>query len=60
MGELFKWNKCRILTADDFLYIYEKFGADAAKSTLKRVQEGKMTVSALEKYMYSDVGRICV
>ena len=48
MGKLFKWNKCRILTADDFLYIHEKFGADVAKKVLIKVQEGKMTVKALE------------
>lgn len=48
MGKLFKWNKCRILTADDFLYIHEKFGAEVAKNVLRRVQEGKMTVKALE------------
>ena len=51
MGKQFKWSKCRILTADDFLFIYEKFGADVAKSTLRRVQEGKMTVGALECFM---------
>ena len=54
MGKLFKWSKCRILTADDFLYIYEKFGAEAAKNTLRRVQDGKMTVKALENYMYRE------
>ena len=48
MGKIFKWNKCRILTADDFLYIHEKFGAEVAKNVLRKVQEGKMTVKALE------------
>lgn len=60
MGKLFKWNKCRILTADDFLFIYDKFGAEAAKSTLRRVQEGKMTVRALENYMRGEVSKLCV
>ncbi len=60
MGTFFKWNKCRILTADDFLYIYDKFGADAAKNILRRVQEGRMTVGALEKYIHGEAGQVCV
>ena len=44
MGKLFKWNKCRILTADDFLYIHEKFGAEVAKNVLRRVQEGRLSL----------------
>lgn len=48
MRGFFRWNKCRILTADDFLYIHEKFGAEVAKNVLRKVQEGKMTVKALE------------
>jgi len=43
-----------ILPAEDYSYIYDKFGADAADETLDDVQEGKISVKTLEKYLYND------
>ncbi len=38
----------------NFSKIYDMFGEEAAKDTLNDVNEGKITESTLEKYLYRD------
>lgn len=38
----------------NFSKIYDMFGEDAAKDTLKDVNEGRIRESTLEKYLYTD------
>ena len=38
----------------NFSKIYDLFGEDAAKDTLKDVNEGRIRESTLEKYLYTD------
>ena len=38
----------------NFSKIYDMFGEEAAKDTLKDVNEGKIRESTLEKYLYTD------
>ncbi|MBO4997747.1 MAG: hypothetical protein J6D02_07105 [Lachnospira sp.] len=38
----------------NFSKIYDMFGEDAAKDTLKDVNEGRVRESTLEKYLYTD------
>jgi len=52
-------NKARRLTPGSdkpmqIVFAYDKFGADAADETLDDVQEGKISVKTLEKYLYND------
>lgn len=54
MGIFSKRNKCMILSADDFLYLYDTFGAEVAKNILRSVQEGKMSSKVLNQYLYRD------
>jgi len=42
------------LDAVNFLKILEKFGEDAARDTLKDVNEGRVRESTIEKYLYDD------
>lgn len=42
------------LPIDDFLYIYDNFGEEAAIDTSKDVQEEKISVKTLEKYLYDN------
>lgn len=43
-----------ILPAKLFSEIYDEFGEQAAKDTLSDVQEGKISVETLEKYLPKD------
>ena len=43
-----------ILPAEDYSRIYDEFGEDAANDTLKDVQDGKISVKTLEKYLPKD------
>jgi hypothetical protein len=43
-----------ILPAKDYSHIYDEFGEEAANDTLQDVQEGKISVETLEKYLYRD------
>ena len=43
-----------ILPAKLFSEIYDRFGEQAAKDTLSDVQEGKISVETLEKYLPKD------
>lgn len=38
----------------NFSKLYDMFGEDAAKDTLKDVNEGRIREATLEKYLYSD------
>ena len=38
----------------NFSKIYDMFGEDAAKETLKDVNEGRIRESTLEEYLYTD------
>lgn len=38
----------------NFSKIYDMFGEDAAKDTLKDVNEGRVRESTIEKYLYTD------
>lgn len=40
------------LPAVDFCKILDDFGEEAAKDTLKDVNEGRISVDTLEKYLY--------
>lgn len=42
------------LDAVNFCKIYDKFGEEAAKDTLKDVNEGRISEKTLEKYLYID------
>lgn len=42
------------LDAVNFCKIYDMFGEEAAKDTLKDVNEGKIRESTIEKYLYTD------
>lgn len=42
------------LDAVNFLKILEKFGEEAARDTLKDVNEGRVRESTIEKYLYDD------
>ena len=42
------------LPAVDFCKILDDFGEDAAKETLNDVNEGKISVETLEKYLYDE------
>ena len=42
------------LDATTFSKLYDEFGEEAAKDTLKDANEGKIKVETLEKYLYSD------
>ena len=42
------------MDAINFSKIYDMFGEDAAKDTLKDVNEGRIRESTLEKYLYKD------
>ena len=42
------------LDAINFCKILDMFGEEAAKDTLKDVNEGKIRESTLEKYLYAD------
>lgn len=43
-----------ILPAKMFSDIYDRFGEQAAKDTLCDVQDGKISVKTLEKYLFRD------
>lgn len=38
----------------NFSKIYDMFGEEAARDTLKDVNEGRVSESTLEKYLYTD------
>ena len=40
------------LPIDEFDYILRKFGEKAARETLMDVQEGRISVKTLKKYLY--------
>ena len=42
------------LPAIDFCKILDKFGEEAAKDTLKDVNEGRIRVETLQKHLYRD------
>lgn len=42
------------LDSTNFLRIFDLFGEQAAKDTLKDVNEGKISEKLLEKYLYKD------
>ena len=42
------------LDAVNFCKIFDMFGEDAAKDTLRDVNDGKIRESTLEKYLYKD------
>lgn len=46
-----KKNKLDII---NFSKIYDMFGEEAAKDTLRDVNEGRIRESTLEKYLYTD------
>jgi adenylate kinase len=43
-----------ILPAEDYSRIYDEFGKKAANETLQDVQDGKISVKTLEKYLLKD------
>lgn len=43
------------LPAVDFLKILDDFGEEAARDTLNDVNEGRISVETLEKYLYDDI-----
>lgn len=43
------------LDAVNFCRIFDLFGEQAAKDTLKDVNDGKISVKTIEKYIYRDV-----
>lgn len=42
------------LDAVNFCKIFDMFGEEAAKDTLKDVNEGRISESTIEKYLYDD------
>lgn len=45
-------NEHPILPIDDYSELYDRFGEEAANETLADVQDGKISVKTLEKYLY--------
>lgn len=45
------------LGAVNFCRIFDLFGEQAAKDTLKDVNDGKIRVETIEKYIYKDVSK---
>lgn len=45
------------LPAVDFCKLLDKFGEKAASETLKDVNEGKIKLKTLQKYLYTDETR---
>ena len=43
-----------ILPVEDYSRIYDEFGEEAANDTLQDVQDGKISVKTLEKYLFRD------
>lgn len=41
-----------VLPIDDYCEIYDRFGEKAANDTVADVQDGKISVKTLEKYLY--------
>ena len=41
-----------IIPIDDYGELYDRFGEQAANETLADVQDGKISVETLEKYLY--------
>lgn len=41
-----------VMPIEMYGYLYDEFGEDAANDTLCDVQDGKVSVSLLEKYLY--------
>lgn len=45
------------LPIDTYSYLYDEFGEKAANETLQDVQDGKISVKTLEKYLFKDEKR---